>query len=214
MPTNHNMILHEYWITEFNTSFSDSSSLGSSSMDMEYQVVAIATVFISLIRQLTLAYTMHLYHKIPYHTSAFTGEMWVLELINGHPEWLQNKLGVHKDVFLSLCDDLQSGIQIPNMYHLKSNLLYFCIHVSCFLFDMSVSDSNMQQKLHLGTYHKSSLSIDDNSRFNGYFIKMLVIFPSPPSILITSDCPNLMTLYQIASSTTPKFSWSFEMQLE
>jgi hypothetical protein len=76
-------------------------------MDTEYQVVKIATVFISLIMQLTLAYATRLYHKIPYYTSALTREMWLLELINGHPERIQNELGVHKDVFLSLHDDLQ-----------------------------------------------------------------------------------------------------------
>src|ERR1700676_3632627 len=74
-----------------------------------------------------------------------------------------------------------SGIEIPNLYRLKSNSLYFCIHASWgFLFDMSVSDSNVRRKLHLGTYHRSSLSIDNNSRFNSYFVKMLVIFSSPP----------------------------------
>ncbi|KIM85048.1 hypothetical protein PILCRDRAFT_47284, partial [Piloderma croceum F 1598] len=42
-----------------------------------------------------------------YHTSALTGEMWVLELINGHPEQTCNELGVHKHMLLSLCNDLQ-----------------------------------------------------------------------------------------------------------
>ena len=131
MPTDHDEILHEYWTTEFDTSSSDSSSSGSSSMDTEYQVVEIATVFISLIMQHTLAYAMRLYDKIPYHTSALTGEMWVLELINGHPERIRNVLGVHKDVFLSLRDDLQQfGHRNSKFVSLEEQLaifLYTCV---------------------------------------------------------------------------------------
>ena len=77
MP-DHDKVLNKYWLTDFTSSSSDSSSSGSSSTDTEDQIVKIATIFITLIMQLTLGYTMRLYDKIPYHTSALTGEMWVL----------------------------------------------------------------------------------------------------------------------------------------
>ena len=47
-----------------------------------------------------------MYEKVPYHTSAHMGEMWVLELLNSHPEQIHSELGVHKHVFLHLCENL------------------------------------------------------------------------------------------------------------
>jgi len=44
---------------------------------------------------------------IPYHTSILSGEGWILELLNGHPEWICTELGIHKHVFKMLVDELQ-----------------------------------------------------------------------------------------------------------
>lgn len=43
---------------------------------------------------------------IPYHTSALTGEAWVLELITGHPDRIQCELGVWLHVFNALVSKL------------------------------------------------------------------------------------------------------------
>jgi hypothetical protein len=56
-----------------------------------------------------LAYSLPLYNKTPYHTSALTGADWVRELLNGHPERIRCELGVHKEVFHSLVMALQEG---------------------------------------------------------------------------------------------------------
>ena len=53
-----------------------------------------------------LAFGGPLYYKTPYHTSALSGPDWVLELMNGHPEHIQNDLGVHKHIFSALLDHL------------------------------------------------------------------------------------------------------------
>ncbi|KAH9954260.1 hypothetical protein BGW80DRAFT_1130185, partial [Lactifluus volemus] len=45
--------------------------------------------------------------KQPYHTSALTGEAWVLELLAGHPECIRCELGVHHHVFDQLISELQ-----------------------------------------------------------------------------------------------------------
>ena len=37
--------------------------------------------------------------RIPYHTSILTGEGWMLELLNGHPDRIKTSLGVSHDVF-------------------------------------------------------------------------------------------------------------------
>ena len=43
----------------------------------------------------------------PHHTSILTGEGWVMELLEGHPNHIQCELGVSCDVFLELIDELQ-----------------------------------------------------------------------------------------------------------
>lgn len=45
---------------------------------------------------------------IPYHTSKLTGLQWLEELIHGHPERIRDSLGVHREVFLYLVDQLRS----------------------------------------------------------------------------------------------------------
>ena len=42
------------------------------------------------------------YFKTPYHTSILSGQGWVQELLDGHPEHICNGLGVHQHVFLAL----------------------------------------------------------------------------------------------------------------
>ena len=68
---------------------------------------------------------------IPYHTSIRTGEGWVKELLEGHPERIRNELGVHKSVFRILVTELQNA-----GYHATRNVtveeqlaifLYTCV---------------------------------------------------------------------------------------
>jgi hypothetical protein len=44
----------------------------------------------------------------PYHTSALTGQEWVIELIVGHPERIRCELGVHVHVFEGLVNELRA----------------------------------------------------------------------------------------------------------
>ena len=46
------------------------------------------------------------YLKEPWHTSMFTGQMWILELLAGHPECICTELGVHQHVFYALIEEL------------------------------------------------------------------------------------------------------------
>jgi hypothetical protein len=41
----------------------------------------------------------------PYHTSALSGQEWVVELIVGHPECIHCELGVHVHAFESLVEE-------------------------------------------------------------------------------------------------------------
>ena len=45
--------------------------------------------------------TAHQPHKDPepYHTSILSGEGWVIELLTGHPDCIQNELGMSTELF-------------------------------------------------------------------------------------------------------------------
>jgi hypothetical protein len=58
--------------------------------------------------QAVVEYATPLYFKIPYHTSALSGEAWVLELLNGHLKRIRCELAVHKHVFNSLIEELST----------------------------------------------------------------------------------------------------------
>lgn len=52
--------------------------------------------------------------RVPYHTSALSGEAWVLELITGHPDRIQHNLGVSLNVFDSLLHILRANGFAPS----------------------------------------------------------------------------------------------------
>ena len=79
---NHDEILEEYWYTDISSSYSDISI----SQGTDNQVLDIAEIFIGLVMKDVLSYSTSAYEKTPYHMSALTGKMWVLELLHSHPE--------------------------------------------------------------------------------------------------------------------------------
>jgi len=72
------------------------------------------TILVAITLQLsllvpTLVRLMFRYHmKEPYHTSILSGYAWVQELLHGHPERIRTELGVHKEVFHALVEELRS----------------------------------------------------------------------------------------------------------
>ena len=66
-----------------------------------------AGVFVHTLVTGAIAFAGPLYAKIAYHTSILTGEGWVLELLNGHPERMHTELGVRVPVFCQLVLELQ-----------------------------------------------------------------------------------------------------------
>jgi hypothetical protein len=67
----------------------------------------------------------------PYHTSALTGEAWVVELLSGHPERMRTALGVNLHVFSALILELRAaGYKNSKHVSLKEQLaifLYACV---------------------------------------------------------------------------------------
>ena len=68
---------------------------------------------------------------ITYHTSILTGPMWVLELLNGHPDRICSELGVQKHVFRKLIEELSSHGYLHSKHILLeeqlSIFLYMCV---------------------------------------------------------------------------------------
>ena len=79
-------ILQEYWYTDLSSSYSDISQSQSQSQSTDDQVIDIAAIFIALVMKEVISYGTSTYDIMPYHTSALMGEMWVTELLCGHPE--------------------------------------------------------------------------------------------------------------------------------
>jgi hypothetical protein len=65
------------------------------------------TMFVAILLTGTSSLLLSLYKLEPYHTSILTGQGWVTELLDGHPERIRCELGVHHDVFLELIQELR-----------------------------------------------------------------------------------------------------------
>ena len=153
------VILNEYWLTSASDFRSDSSGLAtsqdsdldSSSIDSDL-LIDLSVIFFNLVINSTLQYGISTCDKMAYHTSAFTGEMWALELLNGHPECIQNELGIHKHVFQNIIKDLcLFSHQDLKVITLKEQLPFFFTLASLDSpYNMLVSVFSMPWRQHLG----------------------------------------------------------------
>lgn len=87
-----------------------SESLNETELEEQHQVFLLQMAGMAVVAAATpaLVYAAPLHDKIPYHTSALSGEEWVQELINDHPEHIHCELGVHKDIFKALIANLRN----------------------------------------------------------------------------------------------------------
>jgi hypothetical protein len=67
-----------------------------------------AAMVAQLIVSIVIAYMTPFLDKEPYHTSILSGHAWVQELLNGHPDRIKNELGMRKNVFCALIQELQA----------------------------------------------------------------------------------------------------------
>ena len=84
------------------------SESSNSDHDSEDKLDYMTTYLLMKAAQAIVEYATPLYDKIPYHTSALSGEAWVLELLNGHLKHIRCKLAVHKHVFDALIKELST----------------------------------------------------------------------------------------------------------
>ena len=99
----------------------------------------------------------------PYHTSILSGEMWVQELLDGHPDCILCELGVWKEVFEALiCTFCAIGTTDSKHVSLEEQLAIFLY--------MSVTGPTI---CHTGERFQCS-----NDTISKCFRKMLFIFSS------------------------------------
>ena len=63
---------------------------------------------------------------LPYHTSILTGQGWVEELLDGHPERICCELGMHKETFLLLINGY-SRSKYMSLEEQLAIFLYMCV---------------------------------------------------------------------------------------
>lgn len=90
-----------------------------------------AALLVSIVGTATASLVQSMYTREAYHTSALTGEAWVMELLAGHPERIRCELGVSHDVFSELIAELRSmGYGNSKFVSLEEKLaifLYACV---------------------------------------------------------------------------------------
>lgn len=74
------------------------------------RLVQYSILLISILISATTSVLQSMYSKDPEpcHTSALSGEAWVMELLSGHPEQMRSELGVHTHVFAVLISELRA----------------------------------------------------------------------------------------------------------
>lgn len=95
------------------------------------RVIRYAALIVSIIISATANILQSVYVREPYHTSALSGEAWVLELLCGHPNRIRTELGVSVEVFSNLVQELRDiGYQNSRNVSLEEQLaifLYMCV---------------------------------------------------------------------------------------
>ena len=76
---------------------------------IQFIMTLILTIVIPTVLQVLDQYRNRYYNKEPYHTSILSGQAWVEELLNGHPERIRTEFGVHRHVFLALRAELRAA---------------------------------------------------------------------------------------------------------
>jgi hypothetical protein len=100
--------------------------------DVQQRLIIAAFFFWHMIYRAVILYASPLYWKQEYHTSALTGQAWVEELIEGHPDRIKCELGMRLHVFLALVATLRatSGLRDSKNVTLEEQVaifLYTCV---------------------------------------------------------------------------------------
>lgn len=97
---------------------------------IHHQIIILLSVQLAILIPTLVRIIHRFYIKVPYHTSILSGEGWVQELLNGHPDRIRCELGVHKHVFDALIVELRAlGYDSSRFVTLEEQLAIF-LHIS------------------------------------------------------------------------------------
>jgi hypothetical protein len=110
---------------------SDDGNQRTAQLRIRQRLQQFAALFLSIILTATASVVESVFTREPYHTSILTGEMWVMELLAGHPERIRCELGVRHHVFAALISELREmGYDNSKYVSLEEQLaifLYACV---------------------------------------------------------------------------------------
>ena len=87
---------------------SESIQRSQARMNLYRTILSAITLQLSLLLPTLIRLIFHYHMKEPYHTLILSGYAWLQELLNGHPERIRTEIGVHKEVFYTLIEELRS----------------------------------------------------------------------------------------------------------
>lgn len=176
---------------------------------------AAAGFFVNTVVFAASVYAGSFYDKTPYHTSSLTGEMWVAELMSGHPERIKAELGMRLHVFLALVEALSAvGLRASRHISLEQ-------HVAIFLY-VCVTGLSIR---HVGERFQHANATISQYVFEALLMVNILIHPLPLDLFVQSymqylhlhstphtfDFQPFMTLSHPKLRTTPSFSHSSRM---
>jgi hypothetical protein len=110
---------------------SDDGNQRTAQLRIRQRLQQFAALFLSIILTATASVVESVFTREPYHTSILTGEMWVMELLAGHPERICCELRVRHHVFAALISELREmGYDNSKYVSLEEQLaifLYACV---------------------------------------------------------------------------------------
>ena len=157
-------------------------------------------------------YAGSFYGKTSYHTSALTGEMWVEELMNGHPDCIKSELGMRLHVFVALVQALAAmGLKATQYISLE--------HVAIFLYTCvtglsirHVGERFQQANATISKYVSFPIDIENAHLLSSQrsFCTMLYALSSPPFYTSYVWLPTINDPIPFEIATNPKFFPFFE----
>ena len=142
------------------------------------QLAALSTILLEVFQEFLLATERA--KPIPYHTSILSGEGWVKELCNGHPERIQTELTVHKHVFTKLLEELvEHGHTHSKHVTLQEQLAIFLYACVTGLSIRHLGERFQCSNSTISKYTSHLILCIADSSLSRYFKKMLVIFSLP-----------------------------------
>lgn len=168
--------------------------------EIQLHLSQIAALMIAILITNLVSILKSHYSKEPWHTSILTGQMWVMELLTGHPEHIHTELGVHHHVFYALIDELHEIGHSDSKYVTLEEQL--AISLYCSVTGLTIR--------HLGEQFQSSN--ETISKWDFFLIISMYIYSEKdffPQLFQEDDCNFFITtiLYQVCEAA--KCRWHY-----